>query len=273
MYESHWNLTRRPFDHTADAAFYFPCEAHEGALLKLRYILENGHAAACLAGASGVGKSLLMDALKQQSTDYAASWTHIVYPELTPRELLACVARGVGGLDENADLASADGCLDAIEKRLAAAAGENKRVVVVFDEAQILEDAGCLQSVRLLLNLRTENASPLTVLLVGQTSLLPSLSRYPQLEERLALKCLLRPLREEETASYVQHRLRTAGAERQIFDGSALRSLHHFSEGIPRRINRLADLALLIGYADELATLSSAEIESVAQELTTVSAD
>jgi general secretion pathway protein A len=97
--------------------------------------------------------------------------------------------------------------------------------------------------------------------------------RLGQLEERLSVKCLLRPLSFEETADYVSCRLKAAGASRDIFDDRALQPLYELSAGVPRRINRLCDLALLVGFADESHTISADQVEAVAEELTTVAAD
>jgi general secretion pathway protein A len=110
----------------------------------------------------------------------------------------------------------------------------------------------------------------MTVLLVGQPSLLPVLDRMPELDERLAVKCLLRRLTLEETISYVHHRLQATGASREIFDVSALEAVHNLSLGVPRRINRLCDLALLIGFAEERTTITHQQIEAVSQELVAV---
>ncbi len=68
MYESHWGLNARPFDHRAEPAFYYPADSHQAALVRLRYTLAH-HSAALLVGASGSGKSLLLDMLERQLTD------------------------------------------------------------------------------------------------------------------------------------------------------------------------------------------------------------
>jgi general secretion pathway protein A len=97
--------------------------------------------------------------------------------------------------------------------------------------------------------------------------LLPVLRHLPELEERLDAKCLLQKFNIEESVSYIQHRLTVAGAMRQVFDDSALESMHHLSQGTPRRINRLGDLALLLGYAEELSLISARHIEALAEEM------
>ena len=74
----------------------------------------------------------------------------------------------------------------------------------------------------------------------------------------------------EETAEYVAHRLRAAGAERSIIEPDAIPALHDLSRGVPRQINRLCDLALLIGFAEERQTLGAEQFEAVCRELVAV---
>jgi general secretion pathway protein A len=112
----------------------------------------------------------------------------------------------------------------------------------------------------------------LSLLLVGGPGILSAVERRPAWEERVALKTLLGAFGPDETAAYVQHRLQTAGATRAIFDDSALETIHRLSHGVPRAINRLCDLALLIGYAEGLPTLTAEQIDSVCGELITVAA-
>ena len=80
----------------------------------------------------------------------------------------------------------------------------------------------------------------------------------------------MRPFSEPETAAYVEHRLRVAGAGRSIVEPDALPTLQELTHGIARRINRLCDLALLVGYAEEQATLDAGHFESVCRELVAV---
>jgi general secretion pathway protein A len=108
------------------------------------------------------------------------------------------------------------------------------------------------------------------LLLVGQPGLLPQIDRMPALEERLGVKCLLRPFNVDETAGYVNFRLQAAGANRQIFEADSMEVLHELSHGLARQINRLCDLALLVGYAEERNGIGAEQLEAVAQELVTV---
>ena len=268
MYESYWQLQAKPFD-TARAAFYFPSEAHEGSLLKLRYAVENHRAAALLVGPSGVGKTLLIRTLREQLSADFGPWAHLVFPELSPRELLAYVATALGAGPSDR-LPSTDESVLSLEHLLVENHQRGKHAVVVIDEAHLLADTDTLESLRLLTNFEVYRQAALTLLLVGKPTLLPALERMPQFEERFAVKSLLRPLHADETRQYIKHRLRAAGAQRPIFLPDALEAVHQLTHGIPRRIDRLCDLALLIGYAEERPDIGAAQVENVAEELVCV---
>jgi general secretion pathway protein A len=125
----------------------------------------------------------------------------------------------------------------------------------------------------LLLNFEYDCKPGLTLLLAGQPAIMPLLERTPQLDERMAVKCLLRPFDARQTAEYVRHRLHLAGAERDIFAADALEALFRVTLGAARRVNRLCDLALLIGFAEQRESIGAAQIDSVHQELVSVAAE
>jgi type II secretory pathway predicted ATPase ExeA len=270
MYKAYWQLHSRPFENCIDARFYYPSEVHQGALLKLRYAVENQRGAALLTGTAGSGKTLLVNSLRAQLDDRFAPFVHVVFPQMSVAELLAYLAAEMGALPSSAGSVSVDESV----RRLQHFMGENARrgstAVVAVDEAQLLVDSGALEALRLLMNFEAAGRPALTLLLVGQPTLLPALERMPALEARLSVKCLLRPFNLEETVSYVSHRLTAAGATREIFTSEALTTLHELTAGIPRRINRLCDLALLIGFAEEQVRINTHQIEAVCNELVTI---
>lgn len=273
MYEAYWQLRHKPFDRLQDAQAYYPGETHQGALLKLRYAIESRRAAALLTGEPGLGKTLVAQLLQMRSTPRTNPWIWVRYPQLSAAELLVTVA---DAFDPKA-AGSADLRLDTSVRRitdaLVANVSRGRHAVLVVDEAQALPGGETLESLRLLTNLTANDESLLTVLLVGQPTLLPRLERVPAFEQRLSVKCLLRPLTLEETVSYVHCRLSAAGAQREIFDSSALDALYRLCQGNARRINRLADLALLVGYAEELPQITATQIETVSDDLVTLAAE
>src|SRR5262245_17934890 len=88
MYESYWQLDKRPFEHPADAQFVFPAESQRGALLKLRYVLENRRGAAILAGESGLGKTILAQRLLGELGPNFSPRVHLVFPQMPADQLL-----------------------------------------------------------------------------------------------------------------------------------------------------------------------------------------
>ena len=274
MYEPYWQLERKPFENCSDPDFYYPGESHQAALLKLRYAVESRRGGALLAGASGLGKTLLVHMLQAILGETFDPFVHLIFPQMSAEQLLAYLAAELippGPQTPRPDLnASLPESIHLIQRFLKSNTEQGRHAVVVFDEAHLIEDRRVLETVRLLTNFETGGHPGLTILLAAQPGILPVLDRMPQLEERLGVKCLLRPFTEQETAQYVGHRLHVAGAAKSMFEPAALKTLHQLTHGIPRQINRLCDLALLIGYAEERHVLTADQIEAVCEELVAV---
>jgi type II secretory pathway predicted ATPase ExeA len=273
MYEAYWQLKRKPFACGIDTDAYYPSESHQAALLKLRYAVESRSGAALLAGAPGSGKTMLVQMLETRLSEEFTPLVHVVFPQMSAVELLSYLAAQLGAPEEASPRHTIDECVLRIQRVLAANAARGRHAVVAIDEAHLLDGARTLEALRLLLNFEQGAQPALTMLLIGQTAVLPMLQRTPHWDDRLGVKCLVRALALEETMSYVEHRLLFAGAKRTIFATAALETIHRLTHGVPRRINRLCDLALLIGFAEERSILTPVEIEAVANELVTVSAD
>ncbi len=281
MYESYWRLRERPFEDALDERFFYPSESHQAAILKLRYAVENHRQGALLAGASGLGKTLIVNMLADSLPEQFRPFARINFPQMPVAELLAYIAfelTGASDLAENDDSRRREdfhapgiqASVRQIEGFLAENSQNGRHAVAVIDEVHLLDDRHALEAIRLLPNFGPFGRPALTMLLVGQTSFLPVLDRTPQLEERLGVKCLLRSFGEEDTGRYIKHRLQAAGADRDIFDAEAISAVHFQTHGIPRQINRLCDLALLIGYAERQEMISAVQIEAISQELTAV---
>ncbi|MBX9790913.1 MAG: AAA family ATPase [Pirellulales bacterium] len=272
MYEAYWQLDAKPFEWTPSARFYYPGEAHQGALLKLRYAIENHRGAALLAGAPGLGKTLILQRLRQQLDERYLPLAQLVFPQMSPAELLAWVADALDppATTARGPLPPVNQSVDRIQAALEANSQRGRQAVVVLDEAHLIEEHETLEALRLLLNFETSTGPGLALVLAGQPALLSTFQRMPHWEERLGIKCLLRPLNVAETMAYVTHRLTAAGATRPIFTADSLEAIYYLTQGNPRRINRLCDLALLVGYAEQAHEITVEALEAVAGELVTV---
>lgn len=270
MYEEHWKLSRRPFENRFETEAYYPAETHQAALLKLHYAIENRRAAAMLCGPAGMGKTLLVNTLRKQLSEDTRPVVSLVFPALGREQLVRYLVDQLDGKQgEAVREASVD--LSRFESFLKQNVAAGRHAVILIDEAQLLEEYELLEPLRMLLNVaasEAEGEAAWTLVLVGQPTLLAHVERYSALDERLAVKCMLNRFTPEETNAYIQHRLRVAGVDaEELFDYPALERIHTLTQGIPRRINRLCDLALMVGYADDRQRLGVEVIDNVNADL------
>ena len=280
MYEAYWQLDRRPFENVSDGRCYYPGESHQGAMLKLRYAIENRRGGCLVKRRFRQRQNLASAATAATLAKRYRPFVHVVFPQIPTDALLAYLAEALaaptvatskpiagGSIAATASTTKAndahrngshgiDDTVWRIQQFLLQNAGQDQHAVIAIDEAHLLDDARTWEALRLLLNFETESQPSLTLLLVGQPGLLPQLDRMPAMEERLGVKCLLRPFTIDETAAYVNFRLQAAGAKRPIFEPASMETLHELTHGLARQVNRLCDLALLVGYAEERKTMA-----------------
>ncbi len=272
MYESYWGLREKPFGNDAAGAFFYPAETHQTAMLKLRYSLDNRHAAVLLLGPSGTGKSLLLGRLRRSLPDTFRPIIHLAYPFLAPAEIPLYIASEAGWFSPEG-APSPPVLLQALERGLREVSRRGERAVVILEEAQLWTTGRFWETLRTLMNLPPAEEPAWTFVLSAQPEILPVLRSLPHLEERLTLRCRLKPFDPEDTRRYMRHRLAAAGATRDIFSPDAENLIHDFSGGIPRRINRLCDLALFIGFAEKLDKIGPEHVAAVQEELTAVTVE
>lgn len=275
MYHDYWKLDHSPFENFCDVSFFVASETHQAGLLKLRYLIENRKGIGVLVGGSGTGKTCLIQKLEAELAQTHGPFVQLAFPQMSATETLRYLAVELGGdeqrltaSDQNVDL-----CVREIGRQLLAFRDAGRHPVIVVDEAHLVEDADTLQALRLLCNFQPQSAAHFSLIFSGHREVLSQLKRISQLEERVAVQCLIRPLSADETQIYIEERLRIAGSNRPIFDPAACRCIFELTAGIPRRINRLCDLALLVGYADDVRNITPEQLEAVAEELTTAAAD
>ena len=271
MYEAFYGLDRPPFTGPTGDESVYQASAQQDALGRLRYAVERRLPFAVLVGEAGVGKSVLADRLAGQLRQAGHRWAHLTYPLLEPASLLAYLAREWAG-DASDAPAPPERQVRALRDLFAGEATDGPATVLLIDDAHLIERHTAepdrvWETLRLLTGLAGPRRPSLTCLLVGRTVLLPGLQGVAALADQLDVACVLRPFDEAETAAYVSHRLTAAGASRSLFDAAALAAIHRWTGGVARRIDRLADLALLVGYSEEWHRIGGPQIDAVAADL------
>src|SRR4051794_27005335 len=170
MYQAYWQLDCRPFESTGDARFHYAAESQRGALLKLRYVLENRRGAAVLAGGSGPGKKLLGQKMLGGVDENFAPRGDLGFSQMPADQLLTYLADQLTA--QHSPLTqTVDQSVRRIERLLRANSEAGKHAIVAIDEAHLLQSTQTLEAIRLLMNFEHDGQPVATFLLAGQTGL------------------------------------------------------------------------------------------------------
>ena len=269
MYEEYWKIQEKPFENTPDPHFLYYSQRHEEALSRMLYAIRERKGAAVLTGEYGSGKTLLSRVLLDELSNDQYQSALIFNPRLPPLELIKEIIYQLG--KDVTFLTSKTEVLHSLNEILYAGKNDNKNTVIVIDEAQAIGEEDSFEELRLLLNFQLNDNFLLTLILLGQPELKERINNLPQLRQRLAVRYHLKALTEIETEEYIKHRLGVAGAEQQIFSEDGLKETYYFSAGIPRRINNICDMALLVGCGEGLDKITKKVIKEVAEDLEEIS--
>ncbi|MEA3183108.1 MAG: ral secretion pathway protein [Gammaproteobacteria bacterium] len=267
MYLSFFGLNEKPFAITPDPRYLYLSERHAEALAHLLYGINEAGGFVQLTGEVGTGKTTIVRSLLAQ-TPKNAEIALILNPKMTAPEFLLTICEELGiGVPDSATESLKD-LVDILSGYLLRAHAGGRRVVVVVDEAQNLAPT-VLEQVRLLTNLETNTRKLLQIILIGQPELRELLGRNElrQLAQRITGRYHLNPLTTAETAAYVRHRLRVAGATSDIFSPAALAEVHRLAVGVPRVINVVCDRALLGAYSMDRHRVTSNLVRNAASEV------
>jgi len=249
MYLEFYGLKEHPFNVTADPNFLFFSKKHKEALSCLYYGVDQRKGLIVLTGEIGTGKTTLCRAFLNQISK-SIKTAFIINPFLSGLQLLKAIADDLGiqilGKTKLSFILE-------LNKFLIKQSEAGNNVVLIIDEAQNLK-AKELEEIRLLSNLETEKHKLLQIILVGQPELNQKLQLYNlrQLKQRVMVHYHILPLDEDETSSYIYHRLTVAGCDGSIkFSPLAIKKIYGFSQGTPRLINLICDRVLLLGFIRE----------------------
>lgn len=267
MYTGYWNFTEKPFENTPNPRFMYYSKQHMEALTRILYAVTGRKGAAILIGEYGSGKTIIgrivASMLIQEEDKYNVAL--IVNPPVSPIQMLREILYQMGG-EAGRESQKVD-ILRILNDRLYKNMTDNKHTVVIIDEAQTIYNKRVFEEIRLLLNFQSDEGFLLTLLLLGQPELKQKVSKIPQLEQRFAVRYYLKHLPYQETINYIQHRCHTAGRKERIFTDAAYEIIYEASSGMPREINNICDISLMLGCNKKLNIIDEDIIRAVAEDL------
>ena len=267
MYDEHFGLTGRPFQLTPDPAFWYETATHRRAMAYLGYGLAQGEGFIVITGDIGAGKTTLVGHLLDTLDREALNPIKLVSTAIEASDLLRIVATELGANPAGLEKGQ---LLTAIERGLHAVARSGRRTLLIVDEAQALS-VGALEELRMLSNFQAGGHALLQIVLLGQPEFRAALhgsEGLEQLRQRVIAIHHLEPMAADEVAAYVEHRLNVVGwSGNPAFADSAFAALHRHSDGVPRRLNQLANRVMLHAAIDGTATITGETVDTVAADL------
>ncbi|MBL0207209.1 MAG: AAA family ATPase [Propionivibrio sp.] len=264
MYLDHFGLREAPFRITPHTEFFF-AGANRGATLEaLIYAITHDEGIVKVSGEVGSGKTMLCRMLLEKLPENVET-VYLANPSLTRDEILHAIAEElhVPLQDGHAHL-----LLRSLQDRLIDIYATGRQVVVMIDEAHAMPPE-TLEEVRLLSNLESNRHKLLHIVLFGQPELDEHLgeSSMRQLKERITHNFALEPLRRSDIANYLMFRIRAAGYRGpDLFTPGAIQLISKASEGLTRRINILADKALLSAFSENKHQIDNKQVKAAIRD-------
>jgi type II secretory pathway predicted ATPase ExeA len=265
MYYTHWGLRSAPFGGPAGevATQTESNPAFDEALARLNYLVEQQGRLGLLLGAPGTGKTSVAQRFVARLRRQGVPAALLGGRGCTEPAFLQQLARAwqlPRALDE------AGRAWELLDVQMAEWHYEQQAVVLVLDDADRASVA-VRQQIEQLLHLAATNQTRLTTFLAGSPEQVTHMGA--SLLEQVELRIDLLPWNEDETAEHVARTIFQSGGEHPIFTDDAITALHELSGGIPRKVDQIAQLALLAGAGQGLEEIDAATLVEAYQELGT----
>lgn len=261
IYTGHFGLTERPFTLLPDPDFLFWSDMHLRAYTMLEYGILTRAPITLITGEVGAGKTTLLHHLLK-SVDDQVKIGMISNAHGDRGELLRWVLMALGQLAP-AEATYVD-LFAAFQTYLIDEYAKGHRVILIFDEAQNLS-AESLEELRMFTNINSNKDELLQLVLVGQPELRDIVHRpeLRQFAQRVSSSFHLTSMERSTVRKYVEHRLHVAGAERNLFSPAATNLIYEATQGVPRLVNQLCDLAMVYAFTRERKGISGHLVQQV----------
>jgi type II secretory pathway predicted ATPase ExeA len=244
---AHYGFERMPFSKHLAPGMLHAHRAHQQAVARISWCVAERQIGV-ISGECGSGKTVAARAAVQALDTSRHTILYLGAPGVGLRGLYASIVSGLGGTPRF----HCSALIPQAQELLAAEAEErSKQVLLLIDEAHLL-DAESLEGLRCLQNADMDQATPFTLLLLGQPTLRRRLrlSAFAALDQRVGLRYTIAGLAADETAGYIAHHLKLAGRSDTLFSDDAVALIHQVSRGLPRLVNNLAVQSLVAAFAE-----------------------
>jgi general secretion pathway protein A len=243
MYNEFFGFSETPFEPTPNPKFLYLSRSHREALASMTHAVKNRKGFISVTGDVGTGKTMLIHAFLTH-LDERVKTVHIFHTTLTFNELLKTILSELHVADIKEDTADLVNQLAQYVRQLNS---KDEMLAIILDEAQdlppiVMKD---LQTITPL------GSKGMKIVFVGQPGFEDKLKAedLEPLKQSIETRRQIRGFSEEESANYIDHRLKLVGrSSLEIFSPEALSLICSYSRGIPRVINILCDNALLMGH-------------------------
>ena len=265
MYLKHFGLDRPPFKITPDTSLFYEGGNRGAILIALGYAILQGEGIIKVVGEVGSGKTMLCRMLEIKLPD-TVDIVYIANPSLSPDNILHVIASELRlDVEDKADKLRV---MQVLQTYLLKKHAEGQQVVIFIEEAQGMPLA-TLEEIRLLSNLETEQNKLLQMVLFGQPELDINLGKpeIRQLKERIVHHFELEMFDKSNIQSYLNFRMRAAGYRGpDLFTNQLANVIARYSKGLTRRINIIADKALLSAYSENSNIIKKNHIKVAAED-------
>ena len=263
MWEISFGFKKTPFLDCPDPKQLFASQAWNQVKARLQFLVDH-HAAGLLTGEVGAGKST---AARTFSRSLNPSLYKILYLHWTSGSRVDLLRQLARELDLEPAGRTGDLARQISEAIVRLNQSKKQHPVLICDEAHLLCHPA-LEQLPLLLNLDMDSTHYLTLLLVGQPRLRPTLSLqlHAALRQRIAVHYHLEGLSREELDAYVAHQLKAASLSQPLFDDTAVQALYQATKGILRKVNKLASTALRLAAQRQTAMVNEASLLDATSE-------
>ena len=265
MYYAFFGLNQPPFKITPDTEAFFE-GGNRGAILEaLIYAISHGEGIIKVTGEVGSGKTMLCRVLQTRLPENVEN-VYLANPSVSPEEILHAIAFELQ-LPLARDATRLE-VMHALNAYLLERHTQKRQVVVFVEESQGMP-LGTLEEIRLLSNLETQQHKLLQIVLFGQPELDDNLrqTQIRQLRERITHSFNLAPLDEADVRAYLAFRLQAAGYHGpDLFSPRVIAYMTRASGGLTRRINLIADKALLAAFAESTHNVSLAHVKAAVRD-------